>query len=121
MAIMAAYPIVLEENADLPATIFTYYPNGLTAAPFDWTGWTAQMMIRANAQSVSPVLTLTIALGGAAGTVIIPDITAAQATATIAALPGYGVYDIVCTQTATGFKERFVDVSPVLVRPGVTK
>ena len=118
--IIESWPITIRENEDSDPIVFTYYPNGTGAAPFDFTGYTASMMIRSNVADAAPVLTLTPSLGGAAGTLTIPSITAAQANALQTSLATIGWFDVVLTAPG-GTKSHFIGASSITVKRSVTR
>ena len=118
--ILGPYSLTVVENEDFGPLVFTYYPNDTTSPPFDFTGYTAQMMIRANVPDAAPVLTLVPALGGVAGTLSI-SLTAAQCSALVAAIPSLqGNYDILLTSPG-GKKSHFIPISPFIIARSVTR
>lgn len=120
MAWSDPFPLTIEENVDMPALVFTYYPNGLSGPPFDFTGYTASAMFRENLDDAAATLTLAPALGGAAGTISV-SISAAQASALVAAWSKLtGFWDILLTAPG-GAKSHFFSQSPVTLIRSVTR
>ena len=120
--------MVLEENADglsfpitgttAPVFVFTYFQNGTT--PFDFTGYTASMMVRITVNDPLPVATYTPTLGGIAGTISV-NFTAAQTSSLLPLLPNFvGIYDLLLTGP-TGTKTHFIPNSPLIILRSVTR
>jgi hypothetical protein len=114
--VIASYPLTYWQGSSFAGITLTWYPNGDTAAPFDWTGWTAVQTFWPSVTSVgSPTLTLAVTLGGALGTVLIPALTSVQVNAMYAAWRT-GVHNIKCTRTSDGFVLLFIAPSQVLIQ-----
>ena len=125
MSVIGTYPLVLEQNADRPAIVFTWYPTwapGNKGTPFNFSGYTASAMFRINVADVSPALTLTPTLGGVAGTLTIPTITASQVNTLYALLPSNASlwWDCIIT-SGGGAITRWIDHSKVTISPAVTR
>lgn len=118
--IIGPYSLTVVENEDFGPLVFTYYTDFDSGTLFDFTGYTAQMMVRANVPDVAPVLTLTPTLGGSAGTLSV-SLTAAQCSGLVASIPSLvGNYDILLT-SPSGKKSHFVPISPLVIQRSVTR
>lgn len=110
------YPMIVAQGATYSRT----FTVTIDAAPWDFTGYTAAMMVRESFDSELPTLSLSdgdgITLGGAAGTIDV-EITATQ-TEDLAA--GSYVYDLEVT-SAGGEVTRILPTAPFTVMPGVTR
>jgi hypothetical protein len=110
------YDFTIEAGADYTALLTWQDASG---NPIDITGWTAEMMIRTDYSSTTPLVTLSsgsgISLGGTAGTIAI-DIPAAE-TAPLA--EGLAIYDLLLTD-ATGKPMRLIQ-GTVTISPAVTR
>ena len=123
MALIASYPLSLEENADYDQG------NGITFAlkkpdgtAFDLTGYSCSMMVRINPNDAAPLVTYTPTLGGVAGTILF-TFTAAQTSTLyglLAAPGGVGIYDILLT-SGGGTKTHVVFQSPIIVTRSITR
>ncbi len=116
MSLFPPFPITLVENEAFTSITMTYYPvvNGL---PFDFTGYTASWVFRASLSAASPIVTFTPTLGGSAGTIVLPRITAAQvATIQTALNYGEGVHGVVLTSGSGDPVQLFTDPSVVSCR-----
>ena len=123
MALLASYPLTLEENADYDQG------NGLTFAlvkadntAFDLTGYTCSMMVRINPNDAAPVVTYTPTLGGVAGTILFLFTAAQNSTlyGLLAAPGGVGLYDILLTSIG-GIKTHVVFQSTIIVTRSITR
>jgi len=115
MANAHPYPIVIDQGGTWSLSL-TYKINN---ALVNLTGFTASMMVRTNYTDTTPLLSLTtsnggIALGGAAGTIVIT----ASATQTAAIPAGQAVYDI---ELYTGSEVRKLLRGSVTVNAEVTR
>lgn len=123
MSVIGDFPLVLEQNADRPAIVFTWYPNWTPASngtPFDFSGYSSQAMFRQNVGDVSSLLTITPVLGGTAGTLTVGPIVAATVNTLLAALSGNTCWwDIIIT-SGGGAITKWIEASKVTIRGTVT-
>lgn len=108
------YPMVVPQGTTFSRT----FEVAIDGTPWDFTGYTAAMQVRASFDSVDAVLTLTdedgITIGEGSFEVMIP----ADVTEEIAA--GSYVYDLEVT-SAGGEVTRLLPTAPFVVTPGVTR
>lgn len=116
MSLFPPYPITLVENEAFSSLVMTYYPV-VGGNPFDFTGYTASWVFRASIGAASAISTFTPTLGGTAGTITFPKLTAAQvATIQTALSYGEGVHGVVLTSPGGDPIQLFVDPSVVSCR-----
>lgn len=116
MSLFPPFPIELVENEAFSSLVMTYYPV-VNGSPFDFTGYSASWVFRTSVSAAGTISTFTPTLGGTAGTITLPKLTAAQVSTILSALNyGTGVHGVVLTSPGGDPVQLFTDPSVVSCR-----